>query len=142
MSGCLHCVLFTHTPPATESAAVPDGVCFEVVPGIISQRGCKSQPLATLVRKGSFGMHQINSETPESQKHTLAQEPRKQSRAARRSISPIQSQHYPGSNVTISGVNCTFGSPLGYRSAFRTHRLTVQIISRRIWTSYAATRQT
>lgn len=52
--------------------------------------------------------------------------------AARRRISPIQSKHYPGSNVTISGANCTFGSPLGYRSAFRTDRFAVQIISRGI----------
>lgn len=79
VSGCLRHALFTRSPPATETAAVPDGVCFEVVPGIISQRGCKSQPLASLVRKGFFGMHQINSETPESQNHTLTREPRKQS---------------------------------------------------------------
>lgn len=70
-------MLFTRS--ATETAAVPIGLCFAVVPGIISQRGCKSQPLASLVRKGSFGMHQINSETPELQNHTLTQEPRKQS---------------------------------------------------------------
>lgn len=79
MSGCLRHVLFTRSLSATETAAVPVGVCFEVVPGITSQRGCKSQPLASLVRKGSFGMHQINSETPESQNHTLTREPRKQS---------------------------------------------------------------
>lgn len=146
MSSCVRlpasCVVYAHAPPATESAAVPDGVCFEVVPGIISQRGCKSQPLATFGEKGVPLVCTRSTVRRQSRRSTRwPREPRKQSRAARRRISPIQSQHYPGSNVTISGVNCTFGSPLGYRSALRTHRLTVQIVSRRIWTSYAATRQ-
>lgn len=39
--------------------------------------------------------------------------------------------------MTISGVNRTFGSPLGYRSAFRADRSAVQIISGWIWTSYS-----
>lgn len=30
---------FMHSPSATETAAVPGGVCFEVVPGIRSQGG-------------------------------------------------------------------------------------------------------
>lgn len=113
------CVVYARAPPATESAAVPDGVCFEVVPGIISQRGCKSQPLATFGEKGVPLVCTRSTVRRQSRRSTRwPREPRKQSRAARRRISPIQSQHYPGSNVTISGVNCTFGSPLGYRSAF------------------------
>lgn len=78
VAGVRRCLGALRLQPQT--AALPGGVCFEVVPGITSQRGCKSQPLASLVRKGSFGMHQINSETPESRNHTLTREPRKQSR--------------------------------------------------------------
>lgn len=36
---CLCARVFMHSLSVTETAAVPDGVCFEVVPGIRSQGG-------------------------------------------------------------------------------------------------------